>query len=74
MNNTIGFGITRKILPAVFVTMLAVVCGMLFLVQWSFDRGFLEYVNRIEREAQQKLIETPAATPGRVWSAQVVNG
>lgn len=60
MNNTIGFGINWKILSAVFVTLLAVVCGTLFLVQWSFDRGFLEYVNRIEREAQQKLIETLA--------------
>ena len=60
MNNTIGFGITWKILSAVFVSVLAVVCGMLFVVQWSFDRGFLEYVNRVEREAQQKLIETLA--------------
>ena len=31
---------------------------MLFLVQWSFDRGFLEYVNRIEREMQQNFIAT----------------
>ena len=29
---------------------------MLLLVQWSFDRGFLEYVNRIERETQQNFI------------------
>ena len=52
----INFGITWKILSAVFVTALVVVCGMLLLVQWSFDRGFLEYVNRIERETQQNFI------------------
>ena len=52
----IDFGITWKILSAVFVTALVVVCGMLLLVQWSFDRGFLEYVNRIERETQQNFI------------------
>ena len=52
----VSFGITWKVLAAVFLTVLVVVCGMLFLVQWSFDRGFLEYVNRIERETQQNLI------------------
>ncbi len=56
MNKAMRFGITWKILSAVVVTALVVVCGMLFLVQWSFDRGFLEYVNRIEQEVQQNFI------------------
>ena len=56
MIKAMRFGITWKILSAVFITALVVVCGMLFLVQWSFDRGFLEYVNRIEREMQQNFI------------------
>ena len=60
MIKTMRYGITWKILSAVFLTALVVVCGMLFLVQWSFDRGFLEYVNRIEREMQQNFIATLA--------------
>ena len=60
MIKAMRFGITWKILSAVFLTALVVVCGMLFLVQWSFDRGFLEYVNRIERETQQNFIDTLA--------------
>ena len=58
MIKAMRFGITWKILSAVFLTALVVVCGMLFLVQWGFDRGFLEYVNRIEREMQQNFIAT----------------
>ena len=60
MIKVMRFGITWKILSAVFITALVVVCGMLFLVQWSFDRGFLEYVNRIEQETQQNFIATLA--------------
>ena len=60
MIKAMRFGITWKILSAVFITALVVVCGMLFLVQWSFDRGFLEYVNRIEQETQQNFIATLA--------------
>ena len=60
MIEAMRFGITWKILSAVFLTALVVVCGMLFLVQWSFDRGFLEYVNRIEHEMQQNFIATLA--------------
>ena len=55
MIKTMRYGITWKILSAVFLTALVVVCGMLFLVQWSFDRGFLEYVNRIERDRTSPL-------------------
>ena len=56
MDKTIRIGIAWKILFAVFLAALVVVCGMLFLVQWSFDRGFLEYVNRIEHETRQNFI------------------
>ncbi len=56
MNKTIRIGITWKILSAVFLAALVAVCGMLFLVQWSFDRGFLEYINRIEHETRQNFI------------------
>ena len=56
MNKAIRIGITWKILSAVFLAALVAVCGMLFLVQWSFDRGFLEYINRIEHETRQNFI------------------
>ncbi len=56
MGKTIRIGITWKILSAVFLAALVAVCGMLFLVQWSFDRGFLEYINRIEHETRQNFI------------------
>lgn len=74
MNSSIGFGINWKILSAVFVTLLALIYGMLFLVQWSFDRGFLEYVNRIERVAQQELIETLAGEYERHGNWEFIAG
>lgn len=36
--------------------LLAAMGGMLFLLQETFDRTFLQYVNKYEREAQQNLV------------------
>ena len=30
---------------------------MLFIVRWSFERGFLEYVNRVEQETHSRLVD-----------------
>ena len=42
-----------------FVTLLAavvvVVVGMFFLIHWSFDRGFLNYVNTVETKRLDSL-------------------
>lgn len=56
MIKAVRYGITWKILLAALFTVLAAACGTLFLVQWSFDRGFPEYVNRIEREARESFV------------------
>lgn len=42
-----------------FVTLLLSLClviiGMFALMQWSFDRGFLRYVNRLEQQRLEQL-------------------
>lgn len=42
-----------------FLTMLAAVCvvvaGMFLLIQYTFDRGFLNYVNKVETERLESL-------------------
>ncbi len=40
--------IRYKLFGTLLVSVLIVVVGMFFLVHWSFDRGFLNYVNTIE--------------------------
>lgn len=48
-----------RIQTKLFLAMLAVACGVLagmFLVlRWSFSRGFLDYVNRADRERVEQL-------------------
>lgn len=45
-----------------FITLLTatgvVVIGMFALIQWSFDRGFLNYVNALEQQRLESLVTT----------------
>lgn len=50
------FKLKYKIFLSITVLLLAAVGGMLYLLQESFDRSFLQYVNEYEREAQNNLI------------------
>jgi len=45
-----------KIFLSIMVLLLAAMGGMLLLLQESFDRTFLQYVNKYEREAQNNLV------------------
>jgi two-component system sensor histidine kinase BaeS len=52
------FSITYKLLLSFFIATTVAVGSMLVLMKWSFDRGFLQYVNTVEKEAQNILLET----------------
>src|SRR3989338_6873146 len=52
------FSITYKLLLSFFVATVVAVGSMLVLMQWSFERGFLQYINTVEQEAQNILIDT----------------
>ena len=51
-----NFGIKYKLLVTFFAATVAVVGCMLFLMYWSFERGFLQYVNTVEQEVHDNLI------------------
>ncbi len=74
MIKAVRYGITWKILLAVLFTVLAAACGTLFLVQWSFDRGFPEYVNHIEREARESFVAALANEYQRHGNWEFVSG
>ncbi|MBU1139626.1 MAG: HAMP domain-containing protein [Proteobacteria bacterium] len=44
-----------KLFGAILTAILAVVIYMSLLMQWSFDRGFLNYVNIVEQEQLKKI-------------------
>ena len=50
------FSIKYKLLLTFFVATVAVVGAMLYLVNWSFERGFLQYVVTGEEQTQSRLI------------------
>lgn len=50
------FSIKYKLLLTFFVATVAVVGAMLYLVNWSFERGFLQYVVTGEEQMQSRLI------------------
>lgn len=52
-----NFNITYKLLLAFFLAMVAVVGSMLFLMKWSFEKGFLQYVNTMEQQALANLAD-----------------
>ncbi len=51
-----NLSIKYKLLLTFFLATVVVIGGMLFLMYWSFERGFLQYVNTIEEEAHKNLI------------------
>ncbi len=50
------FKLKYKIFLSITVLLLAAIGGMVYLLQESFDRSFLQYVNEYEQEAQNNLI------------------
>lgn len=44
-----------KLFGTIFAAILVVVLYMTMVVQWSFDRGFLRYVNTVEYDQLQKI-------------------
>ena len=53
-------GITLKLFLAFFVTSIIVIVAMAVAVRYSFQSGFLDYVNRVEVERLQTLATTIA--------------
>jgi len=53
-----NFSIKYKLFLTLLITTIAVVTSMHYLIRWSFERGFLEYINTVEREANNNLIST----------------
>jgi len=51
------FSIKYKLLLTFFIATVAVVGAMLYLINWSFERGFLQYVVTSEEETQSRLID-----------------
>ena len=51
------FSIKYKLLLTFFVATVAVAGAMLFLINWSFERGFLQYVITSDEESQNRLID-----------------
>ena len=54
------FNITSKLLLSFFLATVVVVGVMLFLMKWSFEKGFLQYVNTMEQQALANLANTLA--------------
>jgi len=55
------FTIKYKLFLTLLLVTVAVVATMVFLVKWSFERGFLEYVNKVEEEIHNNLVSNLAA-------------
>ena len=52
--------IRHKLFLTIFLTSSLVAGGLFFVLKWSFDRGFLNYVNNQELEQLETLAETLA--------------
>ena len=50
------FTIKYKLFLTLLLATVVVVAAMVFLIKWSFERGFLEYVNKIEQEVHKNLV------------------
>lgn len=51
-----NFGIKYKLLLTFFIAAVSLAGCMLFLIHWSFERGFLQYVNTVEQEVHENLV------------------
>jgi len=49
--------IKYKLFATLLTAVLVVVVGMFFLIHWSFDRGFLNYVNTVESKRLDSLAQ-----------------
>ena len=58
--------IKYKLFATLLAAVLIVVVGMFFLIHWSFDRGFLNYVNTVE----SKRLDSLAQNLQEAYSAQ----
>ena len=47
----------KKLFAVLFLTTLMVAVFMTFVIQWGFDRGFLEYINIEEQEEIMRLAD-----------------
>lgn len=54
---TLTLTLKYKIFLSILFLLLAAIGSMVLLLQQSFDRTFLQYVNKYEREAQRNLID-----------------
>jgi two-component system, OmpR family, sensor histidine kinase BaeS len=59
------FTIKYKLLLTLLLTTIVVVATMAFLMKWSFERGFLEYVNTVEQEMHNNLVTNLAVAYGQ---------
>lgn len=50
------FSIKYKLMLTMVATVVVVVGIMLLLTKWSFDRGFMHYVNSVERDMYSNLV------------------
>lgn len=51
-----NFSIKYKLLLTFFVATVSVVGAMWSLINWSFDRGFLQYVSTVEEESMGRMV------------------
>ena len=64
------FSLRNKLFLAFLLSSLLLVVGMVTLFQWSFDRGFVKYINQLEQKRLETLapaLETYFANTGS-WS------
>ncbi len=54
------FTIKYKLFLTLLLATVVVVAAMVFLIKWSFERGFLEYVNKVEQEVHNNLVSNLA--------------
>ncbi len=50
------FNITHKVFLAILAANAIIVLSMFLIMQWSVDRGFLKYVNQVERNRMDRLV------------------
>lgn len=51
------FTINYKLFLTLLLTTFMVAVTMVILARWSFERGFLEYINKVEQEVHDNLVE-----------------
>ena len=56
------FTIKYKLFLTLLLATVIVVVVMVFLVKWSFERGFLDYVNKVEQEIHSNLVSNLSET------------